>query len=495
MSVLLWIYTISALLLSMYGLNTLLYSFLFLRGRRRPADPVTPSLTEFPHVTVQLPIYNELYVVERLIDAAAALDWPRDKLQIQVLDDSEDQTTQIAQARVDHYRKRGLDIELRRRADRDGFKAGALAAGLKFATGEFITIFDADFVPPRSYLRKTIPYLLQKPQVGLVQGRWGHLNLDYSQLTRSQAVLLDSHFVIEQAVRSQQNWFMNFNGTAGVWRRACIESVGGWQAETLCEDLDLSYRAQLAGWKFLFLNQVVCPAELPPQIHAWKRQQFRWAKGSTQCLIKFAGRITMAPVPLLKRFEALLHLSGYVFQPVSLLLLLALVPLTIYQVHFPAFLSYFSLFSLGLPLLYALAQRALYPDWGTRLRVFPHLALLGMGLAFNNTLAVLEAATGRHSAFRRTPKFNLSDSQDRWVQREYALAFGWESVGEILLMGYALIGIVGAITTAQYWVVPFLCLYSLGFGYVAWLSLWHSRLRSLGRRERGQVKIKIGTPV
>jgi cellulose synthase/poly-beta-1,6-N-acetylglucosamine synthase-like glycosyltransferase len=488
LSVLLWIYYLATLALATYGLNALLYSILYLRGRPKPALP-PPPLTEFPRVTVQLPIYNELYVVERLIDAVAHLDYPASRLQIQVLDDSDDQTTQIAQARVDHHRRRGIDIELRRRANRAGFKAGALTSALEFATGEFIAVFDADFVPPRAFLRQTIPYLLQDPRVGLAQARWGHLNPDYSPLTRAQALALDGHFVIEQGVRSGQGWFMNFNGTAGVWRRSCIEGAGGWHADTLSEDLDLSYRAQLDGWKFLYLNDVVAPAELPPQIHASKRQQFRWAKGSTQCLLKFATRLATARTPFVKRFEGLIHLSGYVMQTMMLLMLLTLVPLTLTRTQFPLILSYFSLASFGPPLLYTLSQRALYKDWRERLNYFPFLLLLGVGLAFNNALAVTEALLGRHSGFRRTPKYNLNDPRERWGEREYALGFGWESVGEIALTIYALIGMLGAWETGQYWVMPFLALYALGFGYVGALSLWHSRLRALARREVGEIKL------
>ncbi len=490
MLVLLWIYLLATLCLAVYGLNALLYSVLFLRGRRRLAPPA-PALREYPRVTVQLPIYNELYVVERLIDAAAALDYPRARLQIQVLDDSDDQTTQIAQTRVDYHRRRGINIELRRRAERRGFKAGALASGLEFATGDLITIFDADFVPPPAYLRQTVPYLLQDPRIGLVQARWGHLNSDYSPLTHAQAIALDGHFVVEQSVRSQRGWFMNFNGTAGVWRRTCIEGAGGWRGDTLSEDLDLSYRAQLDGWKFLFLNEVVAPAELPPQIHASKRQQFRWAKGSTQCLVKFAARLATARVSPVKRLEGLIHLSGYVMQAMMILMLLTLVPLTLSQTRFPLFLSYFSLASFGPPLLYTLSQRDLYKDWRSRLRYFPLLLLLGIGLAFNNGLAVAEALLGRPSTFRRTPKYNVRDPEERWVERHYALGFGWESVGELALMLYALSGMVGAWETAQYWVIPFLALYALAFGYVAALSLWHSRLRALARVN--EMKMEAGT--
>lgn len=492
MPVLLWIYIVAAICLATYGLNALLYSILYFSGRPKTA-PAAPPLSDFPRVTVQLPIYNEMYVVERLIDAAAALDYPRGRLQIQVLDDSDDQTIPIAQARVDYHRRRGIDIELRRRENRQGFKAGALASALEYATGEFVAIFDADFVPPRTFLRQTIPHL-QDPNVGLVQARWGHLNADYSPLTRAQAIALDGHFVIEQGVRSGQNWFMNFNGTAGVWRRKCIEGVGGWQGDTLSEDLDLSYRAQLGGWKFLFLNDVVASAELPPQIHASKRQQFRWAKGSTQCLVKFAGRLATTRAPLLKRFEGLIHLSGYVMQTMMLLILLTLVPLTLTRTQFPFVLSYFSLASFGPPLLYSLSQRALYKDWRARLAYFPILLLLGIGLAFNNALAVTGALLGQHSNFRRTPKYNVRGPDGQWVQNSYALGFGWESVGEIGLAIYALIGILGAWETGQYLVIPFLALYALGFGYVSALSVWHSRLRALARRRVGEIKMEAETP-
>jgi cellulose synthase/poly-beta-1,6-N-acetylglucosamine synthase-like glycosyltransferase len=491
--VLLSIYYIATLVLAIYGLNALLYSILYLRKHAK-SGPKAPPLTEFPRVTVQLPIYDELYVVERLIDAVVLLDYPAARLQIQVLDDSDDQTTQIAQARVDYHRRRGIDIEVRRRVDRKGFKAGALGSALEFASGEFIAVFDADFVPPRSFLQETIPYLLQNPGVGLVQARWGHLNADYSPLTRAQALALDGHFVIEQSVRSGRGWFMNFNGTAGVWRRACVEGAGGWRADTLSEDLDLSYRAQLDGWEFLYLNDVIASAELPPQIHASKRQQFRWAKGSTQCLVKFSRSLLTARVPVVKRVEGLIHLSGYVMQAMMLLMLLALVPLTITRTEFPLILSYFSLASFGPPLLYTLSQRALYKDWRARLNYFPFLLLLGVGLAFNNALAVGEALLGRRSTFRRTPKFNLSEPGERWAKRQYALGFGWESAGEIGLTIYALIGMLGAWETAQYWVMPFLALYALGFGYVAALSLWDSHLRARARRQLSEMKLGAETP-
>ncbi|HEX7588461.1 MAG TPA: cellulose synthase family protein, partial [Anaerolineae bacterium] len=323
--ILLGLYLFAASILAIYGFNTCLVACLY--WRKRTLTLAEPPLNEIPRVTVQLPVFDELYVVERLIDAAAALDWPRDRLQIQVLDDSEDETTAIAQARVDHFRRRGLDIGLVHRMDRTGFKAGALAGGLKSATGEFVVIFDADFAPPVDFLKRTIPYFA-RPAVGLVQARWGHLNATYSALTRAQSIALDGHFVVEQTARSRNGLFFNFNGTAGVWRRTCIEQSGGWHGDTLSEDLDLSYRAQLGGWEMIFLPDVVAPAEIPPQIHAFKRQQFRWAKGSTQCLFKLAPRIlTARNTSLFKRVEGILHLSGYMMNPMILLMVLALVPL------------------------------------------------------------------------------------------------------------------------------------------------------------------------
>ncbi len=468
------LYSIAAAGLALYGFNTLLTLWLYWRKRNETLP--LPSRNATPRVTIQLPIYNELYVVERLIDAAAAIDWPRERTEIQVLDDSDDETTAIAQARVDLLRKSGLDITLIHRTNRAGFKAGALAAGLKHAHGEFIAIFDADFVPPRDFLNQTIPYFADRPDVGLVQTRWGHLNAEYSALTRAQSIALDGHFVVEQTARSRNGLFFNFNGTAGVWRRTCVEECGGWQGDTLSEDLDLSYRAQMRGWQFLFLPEIVSPAEVPPQIHAFKRQQFRWAKGSTQCLVKLAPKVvTRMDVPLFKRVEGLLHLSGYFVHPLMLIVLLTLVPLIALGAHFPAFFAYFSLATFGPVGVYALSQRALYPNWGERFRYFAFLVLIGTGIALNNTLAVLGALTGRGNNFRRTPKFRVEGVGDTWTAKRYALPFGWEALGELALAAYALLGVVFACENDLLSTVPFLLLYAASFGFTGTLSLWHSR--------------------
>lgn len=469
-----WVYLIAAILLALFGFNLLLTAWLY--WRKRDQTIPLPRLDEMPRVTIQLPIFNELYVVERLIDATAALDWNRARLQIQVLDDSEDETTQIAHARVEYHRRRGIAIELVRRADRAGFKAGALAEGLKTATGEFIAIFDADFVPPRDFLKKTIPYLLARAEVGLVQTRWGHLNADYSALTRAQAIALDGHFIVEQTARARNDLFFNFNGTAGVWRRACIEQAGGWQSDTLSEDLDLSYRAQMRGWEFLFLPEVIAPAELPPQIHAYKRQQFRWAKGSTQCLIKFGARLAAArAVPVFKRVEGLLHLAGYLMNPLLVLMLLTLVPLVALQIQFAPALMLFSFAMFGPITIYALSQRALYRDWRARMMYFGVLLLLGTGLALNNSLAVLAAITRRGNTFRRTPKFRVENDRDAWSAKRYALPIGWETFGELGLSAYALIGAGIAWQLHAWWTLPFLLLYAASFGLTGALSVWHAR--------------------
>ncbi|MBI3740908.1 MAG: glycosyltransferase [Chloroflexi bacterium] len=436
--VLIGIYSLAAIGLAIYGLN---YFVTVALWRNRRAQIPSPARVDSPRVTVQLPIYNEQYVVERLMDAAAALEWDRARLQIQVLDDSDDITSALAHTRAEYHRRRGIDIQIIRRADRAGYKAGALAAGLETARGEFIAVFDADFVPPKNFLNQTLAHFSAQPNLGMVQTRWSHLNADYSALTRAQAIALDGHFVIEQSARSENNLLLNFNGSGGVWRRACIEDAGGWQADTLSEDLDLSYRAQMRGWKFLFLPAVTAPAEIPPQIHAFKRQQFRWAKGSTQCLMKHAARLVRArDLSRVKRAQGLLHLSGYLMNPLLLVVILALVPMLALGIQPPAPLIYFSLATLGPVTLYALSQRALYRDWRARVIYLPVLILLGIGMAWNNSLAVVEALTRQKNTFRRTPKFRVERGADAWATKAYALTIGWEVMGELGLGCYALVG-------------------------------------------------------
>jgi cellulose synthase/poly-beta-1,6-N-acetylglucosamine synthase-like glycosyltransferase len=445
----------------MYALNSWLLSLLYLRYRAVSVSRA--GLETFPRVTVQLPIFNEALVVERLIDAIVRLDWPRDRLQIQVLDDSVDDTT-------------GIDIELIHRSDRRGYKAGALKEGLASASGEFIAIFDADFVPDPDWLRRTVPHFLGRPRLGMIQTRWTHLNRDYSLLTRAQAMALDGHFVVEQTARQRSGLLMNFNGTAGAWRTQCILDAGGWQADTLSEDMDLSYRAQLQGWECLFLPDVAAPAEVPPQLAAFKRQQFRWAKGSIQCLKKLAGRVLMARLPLAVRWQALLHMSTYLIHPLMLLLLLISLPLMLMAGRWHGPLGMLSLVSLGPPLLYALSQRELYPGgWLKRYTAMPALMLLGCGIALNNTRAVVEALLGLRSPFQRTPKFHVEASGDRWRDSRYALPLDAVVIGELALTLYALATVGVTLWRGNFFAVPFLLLYVAGFGYVGLLGLWDAR--------------------
>ncbi|MFQ5857538.1 MAG: cellulose synthase family protein [Anaerolineae bacterium] len=467
------VYIIAAVLLAAYSLNTVLLTALFLQHRhhRRPAPP----LSRFPRVTVQLPIYNERYVVNRLISAVARLDWPRDRLEIQVLDDSTDVTTSIARAAVRHWQQRGINIHLIHRDNRTGFKAGALAHGLTTAAGKFIAIFDADFVPPPDFLRRTIPHLVTEPDLGLAQARWGHLNADYSLLTRAEALAIDAHFIVEQSARDRSGLYLNFNGTAGVWRRECIETAGGWHADTLSEDVDLSYRAQLAGWRLRYLPAVVVPAELPPQIHGFKGQQFRWAKGSIQVARKLARPLLTHDCPLWVRLQGLMHLTGYLIHPLMVVLLVAVVPLIITHRQAPAGFAYLSLATLGPPFLHTVAQRAVYSDWRRRMLSFPVLAFIGTGIALSNTVAVAEALLGYETAFKRTPKFRIEDRHDHWTDKSYALTSDPLALGEIALAAYAGVGIVAAWQTGQWLIIPYLLLYALGFGLVASLTLLHSR--------------------
>ena len=472
------VYIVVASLLAIYGLNALVLSLLYLRlgqARRHQQRTPIPSLEEAPLVTVQLPIYNEARVVQRLIDAVAALDYPSRRLEIQVLDDSTDETTALAQARVAFHRARGRDIALLHRRKRTGFKAGALAEGMRVARGEFIAIFDADFLPPHDFLQRTIPHFANRPRLGLIQARWGHLNAAYSPLTRAQALVLDGHFGVEHRARNQNGLFMNFNGSAGVWRRTCIEDAGGWRGETICEDMDLSYRAQLAGWEFLYLPHIQASAELPAQMHAFKRQQFRWAKGATQCLLKLGSRLLYTPLPLAQRIEGLLHLSGYLIHPLALGLLFLSLPLLWGDTQLGQPVTYLGLAGLGPLLLFTLGQQALYPDWHRRLLALPMAIVVGTGIAVNNTWAVMEALVGRDSPFERTPKFCVESSSDQWVGSQYALPWDritWVEIGAAL---YALAAIGTAWIRGAWGAIPFLLLYFASFAYVGGISLWHGR--------------------
>lgn len=477
LSVLIWIYIIAALLLAVYGFNAWVLTLLYLKNRRKAPPPPNRS-HPLPSVTVQLPIFNEALVVERLIESVVRLDYPAHLLQIQVLDDSTDETTEIALACIEHHRRRGINIELVRRPERSGFKAGALKYGLQQAEGEFIAVFDADFVPNPDFLLQTVPYFMDDARIGFVQARWSHLNRDYSRLTATQALAIDGHFMIEQTARNRTGLLMNFNGTAGIWRRECIESAGGWQADTISEDFDLSYRAQLAGWQCLFLPHVEAPAEIPPQLAAFKRQQFRWAKGSLQCLKKLGGRIIRSSLGWPVKLQALIHLSNYLAHPLMVIWVIIapilIMSMDISQIRFP--LIYLSLSSLGPPLLYAVAQISLQRGrWWRNYRLMPMLILLGGGVALNNTKAAIEALLGIGNVFRRTPKFNVISATDQWQGSAYRLPLDSMVLGELLLSLYAFLGAAGSIIQGHHFAVPFILLYGCSFGYVGLQGLWDAR--------------------
>ncbi len=475
--------------LALYGFNALLYSALFLRYRHAAFNQSSPTVAQndLPSVTVQLPVFNEKLVVERLIDTVVALDYPAKKLSIQVLDDSTDDTISLARARVAFHRQHGVNIEYVRRPERTGFKAGALAHGLQSAPGKFIAIFDADFVPPRDFLRKVMPHF-QNPQVGMVQARWGHLNATANAFTRAQALALDGHFVVEQTVRSQSGLLMNFNGSGGVWRRAAIDDAGGWQSDTIAEDLDLSYRAQLRGWKLVYLPTVVAPAEIPPLLTAFKRQQFRWAKGAIQALKKYGGQLLRAPLSPWQKIQAYLHLSGYLVHPLMLVMIVLGLPVIL--VRDPGTLPVGALGVAGFapPILFALSQWGAYRNWANRFAYFPFLVLFGGGIMLNNSWAVFEAFTGRNPReFLRTPKFRTQSGMRR--ASDYVLPVDWTTWGELLLGGYCWVEAAVAISRAP-GLAPFLLMYALGFTVTAGLGLWQSRMYFSARQTRARRRMR-----
>lgn len=477
------LYGVCVLLLSLYGANSLVLIWLFLRHRDDSgAEPLAPET--WPHVTVQLPIYNELHIVERLLTAAARLDYPGDRLEIQVLDDSTDETRRVVSQTVTRLRAQGADIVHIARPNRAGYKAGALAAGLDQAKGELIAMFDADFDPPAVFLRNVVPHFADSA-VGCVQTRWGHLNRDYSPFTRAQALGVDGHFVVEQTARSRSGMFVNFNGSAGVWRRRCIDDAGGWQGDTLTEDLDLSYRAQLRGWRIAYLPDVIVPAELPAQISGFKRQQARWAQGSIQTALKLVGPLLRSKQPWTVKAEGCIHLTSYLVHPLMLLTVLLTLPMSFSRSWLLIAAPWLMVSAVGPPLMYVIAEAADGPDWHRRLRSLPLLVMLGMGLALSNRRAVLKALLGVRQSFERTPKFALRRREGAWVSSGYALGADWLVWGELFLAGFALALLAAPRVTWGF--APWLMLYAAGFAYVAGLSLaqtWQLRRWLAGRPRR-----------
>jgi cellulose synthase/poly-beta-1,6-N-acetylglucosamine synthase-like glycosyltransferase len=413
-------------------------------------------------------------VVERLIHTAVSIHYPTHKLQIQVIDDSTDGTTERAARLVAYYKERGVNISLVHRTNREGYKAGALAHALSQTSGEFIAIFDADFQPQPDFLQQTIPHFNHNPSLGMVQTRWGHLNDGRSPLTNAQAIALDKHFAMEQTVRHRANLFPKFNGAGGVWRRACLEDAGGWQSDTVCEDLCLSTRAVLRQWNCLFLNDVQSPAELPTTISAYKSQQARWSKGSSQCLLKYGRAIATAPHhSRLARMYALMSMSAYNTNLFLLLLLLLQIPLLLLNFRFSPWMLLFSIAGIGQPLLFVMSQQVLYKDWLWRLRHFPTMVLIAIGLAPNNGRAILQAlSTRREHTFVRTPK-----QGNRPQSPLLELNFDWIMLVEVGLALYAWAGIGLAIQLENYGPLFFLGLCALAYSYIAILNMrewrWH----------------------
>ena len=467
-------------ILAIYGIHRYHLVYLYLKHKDKVAQPRAKLETK-PRVTIQLPIYNEMYVVERLVEAACNVRYPRELLEIQVLDDSTDGTVDITAACVAKNQALGFNIHHVHRMNRHGFKAGALENGLKDATGELIAIFDADFIPPPNFLEDVVDYF-SDTEVGMVQARWGHINREYSLLTQVESVILDGHFIIEHGGRHFSGRFFNFNGTAGIWRRNAIESAGGWQHDTLTEDTDLSYRAQMAGWKFLYLPHIVCPAELPVEMNSFKSQQARWAKGLIQTAIKLLPRILRSNLPWKIKTEAFFHLTANISYPLMIALSFLLLPAMIVRLN----QGWFQMLYIDLPLwlastasvstFYLISQKELYPDWRVRLKYLPFLMSVGIGLSVSNSKAVMEALLGIKSSFKRTPKYRIETKQDRWVTKKYLRRTGMMPLFELSLGAYFGLVVFYAFINQNYPTIPFLMLFVVGFTYMGLMSILHMTL-------------------
>jgi len=478
-------------ILSIYGLHRYDVIRTYFKHRKNATTGPPKRFEQLPRVTIQLPLYNERYVVERLIEEVLKIEYPKELLQIQVLDDSTDDTGPFAEALVERYRALGYPIEYHHRTHRHGFKAGALQEGLETATGEFVAIFDADFCPPSDFLSRTIHFFAD-PVVGVVQTRWSYLNRDYNFLTEVEAMLLDGHFILEHGARSRAGYFFNFNGTAGILRKKMIADAGGWQHYTLTEDSDLSYRAQLKGWRFVYLPGLDCPSELPVEMHGFQVQQSRWAKGLTQVARKLLPRIMKADIPARVKIEAFLHLTPNFSYPLMIVISALMLPVMIVRFYMGVWQMVF----LDLPLIiaafwsislfYVIAQRELYPkNWKRSVLMLPMLIAVGVGLTIINTRAVLEAMFGIQTAFARTPKFAIGERQVNLEIKKYRRSSGWLPYAEILMGGYFVGMIVFAFQTYNYFAAPFLLLFVLGYWWAGFGTLYQEyqgRLRWLRQR-------------
>jgi cellulose synthase/poly-beta-1,6-N-acetylglucosamine synthase-like glycosyltransferase len=477
------------IILAAYGIHRYALVYNYYKNRKNIPGP-PPDIAAWPKVTVQLPIYNERYVIDRLVEAVSQFDYPRELLEIQVLDDSTDQTQRIARDCVERYRALGLPISYIHRDNREGYKAGALQEGLKSARGEFIAIFDADFIPPADFLRRTVPYFTDQ-KLAMVQTRWSYINRNYSALTEVAAILLDGHFVIEHSARARSGLFFNFNGTAGIWRRTSIDDAGGWQHDTLTEDTDLSYRAQLRGWHFLYLPNIECPSELPVEMNAFKSQQARWAKGLMQTAKKILPRVLRSKESAAVKAEAFFHLTANISYPLMVVMSIILLPAMIVRFY----QGWFQVLVIDLPLFlastcsissfYLAAERALYPKtWKRTFLYLPFVMAVGIGLSVRNAWGVLEALFNVKSEFVRTPKYRVEanatgSNHGDWAKKTYRKSAGLMPFAEVALGIYFSLAVIYALQNENYATVPFLFLFVWGYLYTGFMSLAQTYIERL----------------
>ncbi len=472
------LFIISAIIIIAYTLN--FYYLTFLSVRRK--EVLTTKEMGTPTVTIQLPIYNEKYVAKRLVDAVCGLDYPKDKMKIMILDDSDDETVELLAKEVNYYKKQGFQIEHIRRGTRKGYKAGALKYAMQITDTEYVAIFDADFIPPKWFLKRAIPHF-SKPNIGLIQCRWGHVNENYSSITQVQALSLDFHFLIEQKAKSNSHLFMNFNGTAGIWKRDCIDDAGGWHTATLVEDLDLSYRAQMKGWKCVFLPDIVVDAELPVQMNGAKRQQFRWAKGSIQCAIKLLGGIAIKrTVAIEAKIQAFVQLTRHIVYPLMLIQFLALPILlagdiNLYLVSFIPALTIVAYLAMGPGAYLMIIQKMYNKSWKSKAKILPTLIVYNAGMSVNNTVAVFDAVFGKKNEFLRTPKYGIINKHDDWRDKAYNLPFTKTTLLEIFFGVYGIMGILISIFSNNPIFAPIIAIQTIGFFFIAFLSISHTRFK------------------
>jgi len=484
------LFIICAILITAYTCN--FYYLVFLANKRNNILPTVDLGT--PSVTIQLPIYNEKYVAKRLVDAVCNLDYPKDQMNIMVLDDSDDDTVDLLEKTVKYYKTQGFQIEHIRRGTRKGYKAGALKHAMQITDSEFVAIFDADFIPPTWFLKRAIPHF-SKPNIGLIQCRWGHVNENYSTITQVQALSIDFHMLIEQKAKSDSHLFMNFNGTAGIWKRDCIEDAGGWHTATLVEDLDLSYRAQIKGWKCVFLPDIVVDAELPAQMNAAKRQQFRWAKGSIQCATKLLLDITVKrKISIEAKIQAFIQLTRHIVYPLILIQFLAMPILlagqvNLYVVSFLPAITFATYLAMG-PGAYVLIIRNMYgKTWKSKAKLLPALLVYNAGMSVNNTVAVFDALFGRKNEFLRTPKYGIINKDDDWKGKAYNLPFTQTTLLELFFGVYGTLAIFISIFSNNPVFVPIIAIQTIGFFYIAYMGLSHTRFkRNKSSKQRKMTK-------